>query len=87
VQALRARGCRHLLVYSGYTLRVLRRCAAREPEVGAVLDAIDLLIDGPFVAARANGAAPWRGSRSQRLHRFPARGSAGGVSGGVSGVV
>jgi hypothetical protein len=31
------------------------------------LDLADLLIDGPFIAALAEGAGEWRGSRNQRL--------------------
>jgi anaerobic ribonucleoside-triphosphate reductase activating protein len=85
VRALRERGCPHLLVYSGYALGALRRRAGREPAVGAVLAAIDVLMDGPYVAARAAGAGQWRGSANQRLLRVGTGRS--GVSGGVSGVV
>jgi anaerobic ribonucleoside-triphosphate reductase activating protein len=67
VQELRARGCRHILVYSGYTYEWLRRTAEREPAIGAVLDTIDILIDGPYVAALADGAGPWIGSGNQRV--------------------
>ncbi len=52
VRSLRERGCHHLLVYSGYRLGALRRRAAREPAVGALLAAVDVLMDGPYVAAR-----------------------------------
>jgi len=67
VRALRARGAAHILCYSGYTLEALQRRAIREPVVGAVLDEIDVLIDGPFVAALADGGGPWVGSRNQRV--------------------
>jgi len=85
VRALRARGCPHLLVYSGYRLEVLRRRADREPAVRAVLADVDLLMDGPYVAARAAGAGSWRGSANQRLLRLGNLPRS--VSGGVSGVV
>jgi anaerobic ribonucleoside-triphosphate reductase activating protein len=67
VRALRARGCPHLLCYSGHTYGGLRRRARRQPAVGAVLDAIDMLIDGPYVERLATGAGPWTGSGNQRV--------------------
>ena len=67
VRALRERDCPHLLVYSGYTYEALRRLAKQEPAVDAVLAEIDLLIDGPYVEARANRAGPWTGSANQRV--------------------
>ena len=59
------------VVYTGYTLEVLARRAA-EPAIRAALELTDLLIDGPFVAALADGAGEWRGSRNQRLISHPA---------------
>jgi anaerobic ribonucleoside-triphosphate reductase activating protein len=59
----------HTVVYSGYTLAALA-CRA-EPAVRQALTRTDLLIDGPFVAALAAGAGPWRGSRNQRLIPHP----------------
>jgi len=67
VRGLRARGCPHVLCYSGYTVAALRARAARQPIIGEVLAAIDALVDGPFVAAAAARAGPWRGSGNQRL--------------------
>ena len=72
LQALKMRGI-HTVAYSGYTLEALRR--RPEPEVGAALNLIDLLIDGPFIAALADGAGEWRGSRSQRVIPKPAANS------------
>ena len=60
----------HTVVYSGYTLEVLARRS--EPEVLEALHLIDLLVDGPFVAALTEGAGEWRGSRNQRLIHRPA---------------
>ena len=37
------------------------------PAVGAVLDELDMLIDGPYVARRAGDAGPWTGSGNQRV--------------------
>ena len=67
VRALRARGCAHILAYSGYTYERLRRLAVRQPATGAVLDEIQVLIDGPYVEALANEAGPWTGSGNQRV--------------------
>jgi len=61
----------HTVVYSGYTLEVL--ACRPEPEVREALHIIDLLVDGPFVAALAGGAGEWRGSRNQRLIPQPGR--------------
>ncbi len=59
----------HTVVHSGYTLEVLTH--RPEPAVWEVLHLIDLLVDGPFVAALAEGAGEWRGSRNQRLIHHP----------------
>ena len=67
VRALRARGRPHLLAYSGYTYEQLRRMAERQPAIGAVLGDLDVLIDGPYVQARADSAGPWTGSGNQRV--------------------
>jgi anaerobic ribonucleoside-triphosphate reductase activating protein len=66
VCALRARGCGHILAYSGYTYEQLRRLAARAPAVGAALDELEMLVDGPYVPALAGDAGPWTGSGNQR---------------------
>jgi anaerobic ribonucleoside-triphosphate reductase activating protein len=67
VRAIRGRGCRHLLVYSGHPYERLRRMATRQPAIGAVLDEADILVDGPFVAALVASAGPWTGSGNQRI--------------------
>jgi anaerobic ribonucleoside-triphosphate reductase activating protein len=67
VRALRARACRHILAYSGYTYEGLRRMARRRPAISAVLGDIDVLIDGPYVASLAGGAGAWTGSANQRV--------------------
>jgi anaerobic ribonucleoside-triphosphate reductase activating protein len=70
LRRLKARGV-HTTVYTGYTLATLARQS--EPAVREALELTDLLIDGPFVPALANGAGEWRGSRNQRLIHHPAR--------------
>ena len=67
IQELRARDCRHILAYSGYTYERLRRMAEWQPLIGAVLDDIDMLLDGPYVEKLASGAGPWTGSSNQRV--------------------
>lgn len=49
--------------YSGFTLAALRRGTAGQR---ALLDRLDLLVDGPFQRAR-HGDLKWRGSSNQRL--------------------
>jgi anaerobic ribonucleoside-triphosphate reductase activating protein len=65
---LKARGV-HTVVYSGFTLEALAR--RPDPAVHAALSLTDLLIEGPFVSALAEGAGEWRGSRNQRLIPHP----------------
>ncbi|MGI8825592.1 MAG: 4Fe-4S single cluster domain-containing protein [Chloroflexota bacterium] len=72
VQALRARGCTHILVYSGYTYERLQRMAEREPAIGSLLDDINVLIDGPYIEKLATAAGPWTGSGNQRVLVFEA---------------
>jgi organic radical activating enzyme len=67
VEALRARGCPHIVVYSGYTYERLRRVARTTPVIDAILADVDVLIDGPFVATLADRADPWTGSANQRV--------------------
>ena len=56
-----------LAVYSGFTLEQLEKKAAAEPGVKALLNACDLLIDGPFVLAKRDLSLRFRGSSNQRL--------------------
>jgi len=60
----------HVVVYTGFTLERLRQ-RSDEESIGAieyVLNTIDVLIDGPYIAALADGAGPWTGSGNQRVH-------------------
>lgn len=80
MQALRARGCLHILVYSGYTYERLQWMARSRPSIAAVLAAVDILIDGPFVAARSSDAGPWTGSGNQRVIDLVATRRAGRIA-------
>ena len=67
VRSLRARGCGHILCYSGYAYETLLCRAERQPTIRDVLDEIDMLIDGPYVASLAEDSGPWTGSANQRV--------------------
>jgi len=67
VKELRRRGCRHILCYSGYTLEALMEKAKRRSAFYEVLADIDMLIDGAYVEAMADGAGAWTGSGNQRV--------------------
>jgi len=67
--AVRAAGLT-VMTYSGYLLEDLRR--VKRADWNALLDATDLLIDGPFVQELA-GNHLWRGSDNQRLHYLSGR--------------
>ncbi len=67
VCALREGACPHILVYTGHRYEDLLARARLEPEVGAVLDSIDMLIDGPYIEALASSAGPWTGSGNRRV--------------------
>jgi anaerobic ribonucleoside-triphosphate reductase activating protein len=58
-----------ILVYSGYSLAVLRRSHQ------GILDMIDALISDPYVESRPT-ALPWRGSANQRLTLLSEKGKA-----------
>jgi len=45
----------------------------------AVLDAVDILIDGPYIEALSDGAGPWTGSGNQRVIDLAATRQAGQV--------
>lgn len=68
--ALKADGY-SLWAYSGYLYDDLLARAASEPAVGQLLDAIDVLVDGPFIEAQKSYTLKWRGSANQRLIDVP----------------
>ena len=65
-QALKAEGY-GIWTYTGYLYEDLCRRADDQPAVAALLDATDVLVDGPFVEAQKSYALQWRGSANQRL--------------------
>lgn len=55
-----------VMTFTGHTLEALR--ASQDPAVQALLDATDLLADGPFDRQRPGSTWRWLGSQNQRLH-------------------
>jgi anaerobic ribonucleoside-triphosphate reductase activating protein len=70
VSAVRARRDLSVLCYTGHTLEHLRRHGG--PAARALLSEVDILVDGPYVAAR-HGDLRWRGSANQRVHDLTGR--------------
>ena len=66
--AARARGY-HVMAWTGCTLEALLR--AGRPDWEALLRALDVLVDGPFIQARRSLALAWRGSDNQRVLDVP----------------
>jgi len=56
--------------YSGYSLESLRRNI--RPGTAALLDRLDLLIDGPYLVEQ-HASLLWRGSSNQRIHNLSGR--------------
>lgn len=54
------------VVFTGRTFEELR--CGDDPAVGALLAATDLLVDGPYDAARPDHGRPWVGSTNQQFH-------------------
>lgn len=75
-RALHARGL-NVWCYTGYTYEELVEKAATEPAVKALLDEIDVLVDGRFVLAERDLLLKFRGSRNQRILDMPATRKAG----------
>jgi anaerobic ribonucleoside-triphosphate reductase activating protein len=61
----RSRGL-SVMVFSGYTLEVLR--AMPEPAVAELIALTDILVDGPYVREQPDTLRRWVGSTNQRIH-------------------
>jgi anaerobic ribonucleoside-triphosphate reductase activating protein len=70
--ALRAAGL-SVMTFTGYELPQLRQWALMRPDVAALLEATDLLADGPYLRDRPDTARPWVGSTNQGLHALTDR--------------
>jgi anaerobic ribonucleoside-triphosphate reductase activating protein len=62
-----------VIVFSGYTLEERKLRADRDPGVGRLLAATDVLVDGPYDAARPETGRRWAGSTNQRFHYLSGR--------------
>jgi anaerobic ribonucleoside-triphosphate reductase activating protein len=58
----------HLMAFTGYTMEQL----LQKPERAALLEKLDLLVDGPFLEAEKSLDLRFRGSRNQRILNIPA---------------
>ncbi len=63
---IRRRGL-DLVLYSGYSFEELLEASVVNAEIGALLQAGSLLVDGPFIIAEQNFSLPYRGSCNQRI--------------------
>ena len=68
-QAARAAGL-NVWAYTGYTFEQLLE--ENDPARMALLSALDVLVDGPFLLEQKSLALQWRGSANQRLIDVPA---------------
>ncbi|MCB9851897.1 MAG: radical SAM protein [Phycisphaerales bacterium] len=60
-----------VMVFSGYRFDVLKNSPS--PDVKQFLEAIDLLVAGPYVAGMPGDPATWRGSGNQTVHHLTDR--------------
>lgn len=65
-QALKAEGY-GVWSFSGYLFEDLQKKAAQDADIAALLEAIDVLVDGPFVQSLRSIELDWRGSSNQRV--------------------
>ena len=57
--------------YTGYTYEQLIQKAESEPDIAALLEETDVLVDGPFLLAERSLELEFCGSRNQRLIDVP----------------
>lgn len=58
---------RSVMVYTGHVFEDLLVMAGNDPDVRRLLDAADILVDGPYVEAERDLELEFRGSANQRL--------------------
>jgi anaerobic ribonucleoside-triphosphate reductase activating protein len=74
VRGARERGL-SVVAFSGHLIEALRR--DRPPGARELLDGVDLLVDGPFVASLPESRRRWAGSDNQEFHFLTGRYSPG----------
>ena len=57
--------------YTGYTFEQLLALTETKPEIGELLAAVDVLVDGRFVIEQKSMNCKWRGSTNQRVLDVP----------------
>ena len=62
-QAIHAQSKKNIWCFTGYTFETLMRM----PKQRALLEELDVLVDGPFIEAQRDADFYFRGSRNQRL--------------------
>ena len=67
-------------VYSGNSFEELINRAKSEPDVEALLNQTDILVDGRFILSERTLSARWRGSKNQRVIDVKSSLSAGTVT-------
>ncbi|MCL2489075.1 MAG: radical SAM protein, partial [Oscillospiraceae bacterium] len=68
---------RDVVCYTGYTVEYLLEHADENPGWRALMEAVDLLIDGPYIEAERSLLLRFRGSANQRYIDMPATLAAG----------
>lgn len=56
-----------IYVWTGYLYEDLLKISQSDPWIDMLLDCIDILIDGPYIAAQRDITLPMRGSANQRI--------------------
>ena len=56
-----------ICVWTGYLYEDLLKISQSDPWIDMLLDCIDILIDGPYIAAQRDITLPMRGSANQRI--------------------
>ena len=62
-----------VMTFTGYEYDDLLTWSAERADIAALLDATDLLADGPFLADRLDSTRPWIGSTNQSLRPLTER--------------
>ena len=60
------------MIYSGYTFEQLLALSRDDENIRRLLNACDILVDGPYIEAQRNLDLVFRGSENQRIIDVPA---------------
>jgi anaerobic ribonucleoside-triphosphate reductase activating protein len=56
-----------IITYTGYTFEKLQSIVSEDADIKRLLNATDVLVDGPFIVEERDWDLPYRGSRNQHL--------------------